>query len=53
MFIGIGYTIPQPKNPVGGGAPPATFFILAENGDFCITEEPIGSEDNMVTEDAP
>lgn len=54
MFISIGNIIPIIRSPKGGGTPPTpTFNILAENDDQLITEVPIGSEDNMVTEQAP
>ena len=33
MWLSIGYTIPQSKNPVGGSAPPPTSdFIALESG---------------------
>jgi len=32
MWFSIGYLIPQKGDRSGGGAPPSSFYLLAENG---------------------
>ena len=52
MWNGIGYLIPQKGDKSGGGAPPSTFYIIAQTG----TTTEMQTEDGtklMIREIAP
>ena len=52
MWHGIGYLIPQKGDRSGGGAPPSTFYIIAQTG----TTTEMQTEDGtklMIQEVAP